>query len=241
MKVRKAGAPTPRKFMGHGICDNIARSCTLPTVTDEAQVIAKQCHALLKQLSVTPEDMRGMGIQVSKLSDKSASTSAKNSRSLFDFMKPQTSTDEPIQLPAAAAKEGENLEGEQAYVLLKSPENVQAKLPPLPRFSPQSAKKARDSTAEKRLSDLGESLYLPSPSQIDPSVFEALPEDIKKSIENSYAARNEKLFVNRHEKQEVSEVSVMWRFCLVTNLIYTIERMEVGRVMSRLCWQTSLS
>ena len=216
MKVRKAGAPTPRKFMGHGICDNIARSCTLPTVTDEAQVIAKQCHALLKQLSVTPEDVRGMGIQVSKLSDKSANTSTKNSRSLFDFMKPQTTTAETIPEPPALEREVENSEEKPAHGVVRSPVNEPVKLPPLPKFSPQIAQQARNSAAEKRLGDLGESLFLPSPSQIDPSVFEALPEDIRRSIEKSYAARNEKISFNRAGEQEVSAVR-SW-YCLVTNI-----------------------
>lgn len=203
MKVRKAGAPTPLKFMGHGICDNIARSCTLPTVTDEAQVIAKQCHALLKQLSVTPEDMRGMGIQVSKFTDKNA----KNSRSLFDFMKPQVNDNEVITESAAVEKEVGNKEEDRDHSLPASPKHEESKLPPLPRFSPQTAKQhTRHSESAKRLGDLGENLYLPSPSQIDPAVFEALPEDIRNSIEKSYAARNQKISLNRTGKQEVGSV-----------------------------------
>ena len=204
MKVRKPGTPTPRKFMGHGICDNVARSCTLPTVTDEAQVIAKQCHALLKQLSVTPEDVRGMGIQVSKLTVKNASASVKNSRSLFDFMKPQTSDNESFTVPAALPSEVENAEKNGDRSVPESPKREKSKLPPLPRFSPQTAKQNRHSESEKRLGDLGENLYLPSPSQIDPAVFEALPEDIRRSIEKSYAARNQKISLNRTGRKEVS-------------------------------------
>jgi len=208
MKVRKPGTPTPRKFMGHGICDNVARSCTLPTVTDDAQVIAKQCHALLKQLSVTPEDVRGMGIQVSKLTVKNATASAKNSRSMFDFIKPQTSDNESVTVPAALPSEVENAEGNRdrsvAPGLPERRQHEKNKLPPLPRFSPQKAQQNRPSESEKRLGDLGENLYLPSPSQIDPAVFEALPEEIRKSIEKSYAARNQRIPLNKTAKQEVS-------------------------------------
>jgi len=188
--------------MGHGICDNVARSCTLPTVTDEAQVIAKQCHALLKQLSVTPEDVRGMGIQVSKLTVKNASASARNSRSLFDFMKPQTSGNESVNVPAALPSEVENAEGNRDRSVPEGRQHEQNKLPPLPRFSPQKAQQNRHSESEKRLGDLGENLYLPSPSQIDPAVFEALPEEIRNSIEKSYAARNQRISLNRMAKQQ---------------------------------------
>ena len=205
MKVRKAGAPTPRKFMGHGICDNIARSCTLPSVTDDSQVIAKQCHALLKQLNVAPEDIRGMGIQVSKLDEKNASSGAKNVRSLFDFMKPQANTNEGALKVVASEREDGISEEVRAPVEGRRPENEQSKLPPLPRFSPKKTQQTRDCSSEKRLGDLGESLYLPSPSQIDPSVFEALPEDIRRSIEKSYAARNQRISLHRAERQEVSK------------------------------------
>ena len=205
MKVRKAGAPTPRKFMGHGICDNIARSCTLRSVTDDSQVVAKQCHALLKQLNVAPEDIRGMGIQVSKLDEKNASSGAKNVRSLFDFMKPQANTNEGAVKVVASEREDGISEEVRAPVEGRRPENEQSKLPPLPRFSPQKTQQTRDCLSEKRLGDLGESLYLPSPSQIDPSVFEALPEDIRRSIEKSYAARNQRISLHRAERQEVSK------------------------------------
>ena len=205
MKVRKAGAPTPRKFMGHGICDNIARSCTLPSVTDNSQVIAKQCHALFKQLNVAPEDIRGVGIQVSKLDEKNASSSAKNVRSLFDFMKPQANTDEGALKVVASEREDGVSEEDRAPVEVRRPENEQSKLPPLPRFSPQKTQQIRNCSSEKRLGDLGESLYLPSPSQIDPSVFEALPEDIRRSIEKSYAAKNQRILLHRAERQEVGK------------------------------------
>ena len=223
MKVRKPGTPTPRKFMGHGICDDVARSCTLPTVTDEAQVIANQCHALLKQLSVTPEDVRGMGIQVSKLTVKNASASAKNSRSLFDFMKPQTSDHETVAKPAAVPSEVENAEENRYRSVPESLQQEKNKLPPLPRFSPQKAQQNRHSESEKRLGDLGENLCLPSPSQIDPVVFEALPEEIRKSIEKSYAARNQRITLNRTAKHEVSLEILALRLALVLlrNLLKT--------------------
>lgn len=203
MKVRKAGAPSPRKFMGHGICDNIARSFTLPTVTDDAQIISKQCEVLLKQLNVIPQDMRGMGIQVSKLVDKSANADNKNSRSLFDFLKPQATSAAEV-LPGPTAIEN-RVEHEQVSGDLKSPENEQSKVPPLPRFSPQIAEGARNTASRRSLGDLDESLYLPSPSQIDPSVLEALPEDIRRSIERSYAARNQKMLRIHDGKEEQGE------------------------------------
>lgn len=219
MKVRKAGAPTPRKFMGHGICDNVARSCTIPTVTDDAQVISKQCHALLKQLNVTPEDMRGMGIQVSKLNDNNSNKDSKNSRSLFDFMKPKVTSTEGIAESTVLENQVEKIVENEAVSISKSPEHEETKLPRLPRFSPQIAEHASVTTSRKRLGGLDESLYLPSPSQIDPSVLEALPDDIRRSIERSYAARNEKRSLNGNN--EVSVFSNV-QFRILSNIHFSL-------------------
>ncbi len=65
--VRKKEAPEPRKHMGHGICDNFSKSTSIPVATDDQNIIAKECVVLLKGLCITASDIRGMGIQVSKL------------------------------------------------------------------------------------------------------------------------------------------------------------------------------
>ena len=54
--------------------------------TDDPSVIAKECIAMLKHLSVPPWDIRGMGIQIGKLSDDNRKTSS--SKTLHSFMKP---------------------------------------------------------------------------------------------------------------------------------------------------------
>ena len=71
--------------MGCGRCDNISRSTTLNSVTNNPSVIARECISMLRQLSVTVSDIRGMGIQISKLSDHREKTSMKT---LDSFVKP---------------------------------------------------------------------------------------------------------------------------------------------------------
>ena len=112
LKVRKAGAPMPRKFMGHGICDNLARSCVLPMATDESHVIARECVTLLRDVKVHAEDMRGMGIQVSKLSPSSGSRGA---RTLLDFVNLQAGTSH-----GSGASGAENDEGRRASASLST-------------------------------------------------------------------------------------------------------------------------
>ncbi|KAB7498160.1 DNA repair protein REV1 [Armadillidium nasatum] len=92
LKVRAKDAPVETaKFMGHGVCDNIAKSSTLSTTTDDRHVIFRECLSLLKQMSVNPKDMRGLGIQVSKLEDSKSSSTVP---SIKNFLKLKTSEEE---------------------------------------------------------------------------------------------------------------------------------------------------
>lgn len=49
-------------FLGHGVCDNLAKSVTLPVATQDVRVIAKECITLVKAMHITPSDFRGVGI-----------------------------------------------------------------------------------------------------------------------------------------------------------------------------------
>lgn len=73
--------------MGCGRCDNISRSANLSSFTDDSSVIAKECVLMLKQLTVPVSDIRGMGIQISKLSNENRKASS-TSHTLHNFMKP---------------------------------------------------------------------------------------------------------------------------------------------------------
>ena len=88
IKVRKKGAPKQTaKFMGHGVCDNIAKSVTLPLATDEPKVIAKECLSIVRPLKIPAEDFRGIGIQVSRLEPAVPGLAAatKGTQSILNF------------------------------------------------------------------------------------------------------------------------------------------------------------
>lgn len=81
LMIRKPDAPTqPAKFLGHGACSNIARSVALNLSTDDATIIWRECGGLLKKIDPIPTDIRGIGIQVSKLSHSSATMNRYNLR-----------------------------------------------------------------------------------------------------------------------------------------------------------------
>ena len=69
------GAETsgPRKgSMGHGMCDHISRSITLPTATNEKALIAREVTKMLREVSIEPSKLRGMGVSVGTLSSAAA-------------------------------------------------------------------------------------------------------------------------------------------------------------------------
>ena len=73
---RKAGAPEPKKFLGHGIVDNVSRSTTLSLFVSAAADIAAAVKDLFTMLAVPYDQVRGVGIVVSKLDTSAASASA---------------------------------------------------------------------------------------------------------------------------------------------------------------------
>ena len=68
MKIRKKDAPLePKKFQGHGACDNVSKSVVLLTASRDASECSSMAVRLLKQLNPPVMDIRGMGLQLGKL------------------------------------------------------------------------------------------------------------------------------------------------------------------------------
>ncbi|MPC62165.1 DNA repair protein REV1 [Portunus trituberculatus] len=58
-QVRAKDAPIETaKFMGHGVCDNIAKSVSLSLSTSSADIIERETLGLLKQIKNPPQDFR---------------------------------------------------------------------------------------------------------------------------------------------------------------------------------------
>lgn len=92
LMIAKKEAPNPSKYMGHGACDTLSKSCALPYVTNDPKIISGRCIKIIHNLHFAPNDYRGIGIQVSKLLDNSASTTS-SSVDLLRFAKPVSQQD----------------------------------------------------------------------------------------------------------------------------------------------------
>lgn len=66
--VRAQSAPIETaKFMGHGLCDNITKSTTLSTSICDLKLIKQTVFNIKNVLNVPAHELRGIGIQISKL------------------------------------------------------------------------------------------------------------------------------------------------------------------------------
>uniref|UniRef100_A0A5K3FNT6 DNA repair protein REV1 n=1 Tax=Mesocestoides corti TaxID=53468 RepID=A0A5K3FNT6_MESCO len=72
--TRKPDQPVePAKFMGHGICNSWTKTIPLHTATADPVAIASSCLLALRRLGPRPDDIRGLGLQMQRLSPASPS------------------------------------------------------------------------------------------------------------------------------------------------------------------------
>lgn len=71
--VRAPEAPVETaKFMGCGYCDQVTKSTTLQTHTDDLSVITKTILSIKSSLNLPPHELRGIGIGITKLNTATA-------------------------------------------------------------------------------------------------------------------------------------------------------------------------
>jgi len=107
LMARAGGAAVETaKYLGHGVCDSLSRSCQLKVVTRDGRVIAREAGSLLRSCRVPPPDMRGLGITMGRLEaggkDK---VSAKNSILRFTRKedRPRQTLDVPHSQPTSTS------------------------------------------------------------------------------------------------------------------------------------------
>ncbi|KAH0977898.1 hypothetical protein GBA52_027617 [Prunus armeniaca] len=67
IKKRRKDAGEPVKYMGHGDCENLSHSVTVPVATDDVEVLQRIARQLFGSFSKDVKEIRGIGLQVSKL------------------------------------------------------------------------------------------------------------------------------------------------------------------------------
>ncbi|KAL9622791.1 MAG: hypothetical protein Q9160_002910 [Pyrenula sp. 1 TL-2023] len=170
MKImrRSPDAPMdPPKNLGHGKCDTFNKSVILGVSTNTKEILAKEALSILKGFGFSPGELRGLGVQMTKL--------------------------EPLkQLPIAAALESSQrrLQFKQTTPTTKevsdaTPDPIIDSESPRKELSTSaslvSAAISADRPETKPLNILGTQFVIPS--QVDPEVLSELPPDIRSKLQ----------------------------------------------------------
>lgn len=173
LKIMKRDPSAPvegPKFMGHGICETFSKQTLLSSAngraTSDPKDIGDHAWALLDSWGFDPKELRGIGIQVQKLDTLSAS----------DIADPGQ-----VKLPFHARSSKTTIQ-----------ENTEQDVLPVPRIitEPPSQDDPLQDENEAGPSRPLPTLDLPSFSQVDKDVFNALPDDVKKELEVEYQRRS---------------------------------------------------
>ncbi|KAF8579478.1 DNA repair protein [Ramaria rubella] len=159
------------KFLGHGMCNITNKTAPFAGLdgrsTADPAVIGQCAWRLLKGMHIDPRELRGVGIHVQKL-EKTTRNAPAGDQSVLSF-----------KLSGDVIKETPQIEGEEAdthpVVVVDPPSQDALGDFILPQNDNQHLKPDSAPVA------------LPSFSQIDLSVLEALPADIRAELEREYA------------------------------------------------------
>ncbi|XP_051814390.1 DNA repair protein REV1 [Acanthochromis polyacanthus] len=185
--VRKVGAPLePAKYGGHGICDNLARTVMLAQSTDSGQLIAAAVIKLLHAMKLQVQDLRGVGIQVQLLEGNQSVRQDGNGlrkRSIKDLLFGQE--------PSAKSNNRDSPQEKTSSTTAPSACSLPHPLSPAePVPGTSKEQPASRQTPKRSRSRLNLSIEVPSPSQVDRSVLEALPAELREQVEQSWTRRD---------------------------------------------------
>ena len=192
--------------MGHGACETFNKQSTLVgwdgSATDDPQMIAQQSLKMLRSLNFDPRELRGIGIQIQKLEKATANSAARaTGQSLIPF-EPRDKTSKGNPNSKGKEREKQSVTSWSAPVqpspIVISPDDPPAEihLPPPPTGICVITGVAETEVEQTSITTLVKqptrslNLDLPSFSQVDMSVFEALPDDVRRELEVEYSRRS---------------------------------------------------
>uniref|UniRef100_A0A1A9V9B9 DNA repair protein REV1 n=1 Tax=Glossina austeni TaxID=7395 RepID=A0A1A9V9B9_GLOAU len=208
LMIRAKDAPKETsKFMGDGVCDHITKSVHLSAYTDDLEIITRTTLTIMKSLNLPPAEMRGIGIQLTKLDEPNEfidGPKEKVTKQMFSKIKGKQKK--------LTVMNGKGMNAKEKHESFKTigKENVIFPIAKKrPKTSPEKKgiRKARTTETKdrNRMPDAINMLKNNAnkrrradkqtiPNDVDPEVFNALPLDIKNEIlkERGYRPLTEK-------------------------------------------------
>lgn len=176
----KAPVEAP-KFMGHGLCETFSKQAPLIApgghATSDPQLIGELAWRLLKSFNLDPKELRGISIQIQKLEKSSAASTIETGQAVLPFKS------------KAAAKPTPMLHAESANIVTKEDKAPAIVVqPPSQDDDIQIIESPLAAQAKPVMKP--EVFDLPSFSQVDLSVLQALPDDVRQELEGEYKRRS---------------------------------------------------
>lgn len=162
MRKSKDAPLDPPKHLGHGKCDTFNKSVILGVATNSKDILGKEVLSMLKSFGFTPGELRGIGVQMTKLEPLKAGGQAESSQRRLQFKVPE---------PRKAPEKQDSVEDPIEEIVT----------PTKPRALPDRVSLLNQSSpSRKPLNIFGTQFILPS--QIDPQVLAELPPDIRSKL-----------------------------------------------------------
>ncbi|KAK2020226.1 impB/mucB/samB family protein [Colletotrichum eremochloae] len=201
MKImrRALDAPLdPPKHLGHGKCDSFSKSILFGVATHDADTIAKEAVSILRSYRFTPGDLRGLGVQLTKLEPiKSGPTGPESSQRRLAFPSfggptgAKKAAVEPIE-DSKSPQKPRTITTQSRGDMAQDPIADDPLTPRKPKVHPALALARageRDAKAQTPLNIMGTQFILPS--QVDPAVLAELPSDIRAKLQRGQRSKPE--------------------------------------------------
>lgn len=172
MRKSKDAPLDPPKHLGHGRCDTFNKSVILGVATNSKEILGREVLSMLKSFGFTPGELRGIGVQMTKLELLKTGGQAESSQRRLQFKVP-----EPPKVPEKQDSIEDPIE---EIVTPTKPKALPDRMGLLNQSSP----------SRKPLNIFGTQFILPS--QIDPQVLAELPPDIRSKLAQQMGLKNPK-------------------------------------------------
>jgi len=177
MKImrRSPDAPLdPPKHLGHGKCDTYNKSMVLGVATNNKDVLTREALSILKGFGFSPGELRGIGVQMTKLESMKSATdgSDQSSQRRLQFMANDAE-------PKGVRKAKESVEPDPIQDDPETPKKPKTAVDD-DRVSFGPAALNQSTPSRRPLNMLGTQFIMPS--QVDPKVLAELPEDIRSKL-----------------------------------------------------------
>lgn len=212
---RSMDAPLePVKHLGHGKCDVFNKSVVIGVATNASEILGKEAVSMLRSFNFSPGDLRGLGVQMTKLEPLKTGPTAslESSQRQLNFQKspvrkkpavdadpdelesPQKGDSAKIQVDPVLSNSAHkplNMSGSQFIMPTQADPQVLSELPGDIRSRLVAQSKTRQNTRSGSPCPPPRprerlTADLPPQSQLDPETLAALPEDVRREVLSYY-------------------------------------------------------